>query len=339
MKQLLFIIIIWSSTLQAQYLQNVSFEGKSQVGLPQAWLPYGQASSPDTQPGMWNVQKPASHGNSYITMVARGFSIIDSYLWEACYQKFQQPLLSNQTYHYSLDLAFAPEFLADTVHFNRPIQLKVYGMNAFFEKELLWESGSIENTDWETYFFEVQPTMLTEYMLLEAYYVELPKYNGNILIDNLQYYPNGFPEKKEDPLIVIEQPKIKNPYEMVMTMDGKVDSVNGRDVKRRKTLHFNSDEITFTVWDNQSFDGDIISLFLNEKCVLDNYLLTKEKHSITIQLDHTINHQLTLYAHNVGKIPPNTVSLLVSDGTTKKRLTLSSYLTSCSAVNIVIGGE
>ena len=337
MKQLLLIIILFSSSLQAQYLNNPSFEGIPTTAIsPREWLPYGQASSPDTQPGSWRVNKTASHGSTYITMVARGFSIIDSYLWEGCYQKFQQPLLSNQIYHYSLDLAFAPEFLADTVHFNRPIQLKVYGMNAFFEKELLWESGRVANTDWETYFFEAQPSMLTEYILLEAYYVELPKYNGNILIDNLQYYPKGFSKKKEASLIVIEEPMIINPYVITTTEDGKVDSVNGREVKIRKALHFNSNEITFTVWDNQSFDGDIISLFLNEKCVLDNYLLTKEKHSFTIQLEDAEKQQLTLYAHNVGKIPPNTVSLLVSDGTTKKRMTLSSYLTSCSAVDIVI---
>ena len=334
MKLFLVIIIFWSSSLQAQYLNNPSFEGRPTTAVsPRDWLPYGQASSPDTQPGSWGVSKVASHGNTYITMVARGFSIIDSYLWEACYQKFQQPLLSNQTYHYSLDLAFAPEFLADTFSFNRPIQLKVYGLNAFFEKELLWESGSVKNTDWETYFFELKPTQLTEYLLLEAYYMEMPKYNGNILIDNLQYYPKGFPE---EPVFVEEDTVIQSEYIFSVNHEGKIDSINNRSVKNRRTMTFSSNEITFTVWDNQSFDGDTISLFLDNKCVLEKHLLTKEKHSFTLLLDSTSANRLTLYAHNVGKIPPNTISLFVSDGTTKKRLVLSSYLTSCSAVDIVI---
>lgn len=335
MKQLLFIIILFSSSLQAQYLNNPSFEGRPTTAIsPRDWLPYGQASSPDTQPGSWGVNKAASHGSTYITMVARGFSIIDSYLWEACYQKFQQPLLSKQTYHYSLDLAFAPEFLADTVHFNRPIQLKVYGMNAVFEKELLWESGKVDNTDWKTYFFEVNPKQLTEYLLLEAYFLETPMYNGNILIDNLQYYPKGFPEES---VFVEEDTLVPSAYHFSINQDGKIDSINGRSVHHRRTMAFSSNEITFTVWDNQSFDGDTISLFLDDKCVLEKHLLTKEKHSFTITLEKSSSNSLTLYAHNVGKIPPNTISLLASDGTTKKRLVLSSYLTSCSAVDIVIG--
>ena len=243
-------------------------------------------------------------------------------------------MLSNQSYHYSIDLAFDPEFLADTVHFNRPIQLKVYGMNAIFEKELLWESGRVANADWETYFFEVNPKQITEYLLLEAYYLEMPKYNGNILIDNIQYYPKGFPE---EPVFVEEDTVIQSEYNFSVNQEGKIDSINNRPVKNCRTMTFSANEITFTVWDNQSFDGDTISLFLDKICVLEKHLLTKEKHSFTLQLDSTSGNRLTLYAHNVGKIPPNTIALLASDGTTKKRLVLSSYLTSCSAVDIVIG--
>lgn len=337
MQRFLFIIIIWTSSVQAQYLNNPSFEGRPTTAVPPSeWIVYGQASSPDTQPGSWQVSKEASHGNSYISMVARGYSIIDSYLWEACFQEFRQPLLSNQTYHYSVDLAFDPHFTADTFSFNNPIQLRVYGLSATMEKELLWTSGKVAHTEWQSYFFELTPTQLTNYLLLEAYYLEMPKYNGNILIDNLQYYPEGYPE---EPIFVEEDTVVQSAYYFSVNQDGQIDSINSRSVKNRRTMTFSANEITFTVWDNQSFDGDTISLFLDNKCVLEKHLLTKEKHSFTLQLDSTSANRLTLYAHNVGKIPPNTISLLVSDGATKKRLVLSSYLTSCSAVDIVIEEE
>lgn len=337
MKQLFIILLLCCSQfLEAQYLQNASFEGVSKVGLPEGWLPYGEASSPDTQPGVWNVFAKANHGNSYITMVCRGYSILDSYLWESCYQKLTSPLMENKTYYYSIDLAHSSDFLASTISFNQPINLRIFGINEANQKEQLWQSGSVENKDWKTFYFEINPTIRIETILLEAYYVELPKYNGNIMVDNFQYYPNGFPEKEEETQQIIEEPTIKNRYEMAITIDGKVDSVNGREVKRKNTLQFKNDKITFTVFDNQSFDGDIISLFLNDKCILDKYLLTKEKYSFTLKLDKEKLSQLTLYAHNVGKIPPNTVSLLVNDGLINKKVTLSSNLESCSAFEIEI---
>lgn len=334
MKQLLFIIIFLSNNLHAQYLKNASFEGVSKIGLPEGWLPFGKASSPDTQPSVWNVTTKAAHGNSYITMVCRGYSIIDSYLWEACYQQLATPLTENKTYHYSIDLAHSKNFLASTIPFDKPLNLKIFGWNDANQKELLWESGSVAHSNWETYFFELNPTIRVEYLLLEAYYLNFPKYNGNIMIDNLQYYPTGFPIQN-DTLLPIEDQQQENSYQ-IFSQNETIEKINDRLVQHRKTLKFKNNNITFTVFDNQSFDGDIISLFLNDKCILDNYLLTKEKYSFTLQLDEDKINQLTLYAHNVGEIPPNTVSVIINDGTTQKKITLSSNLKTCSALNVVI---
>ena len=174
----------------AQQIQNPSFEGSYGVAqTPQGWTAFGQASSQDTQPGAWNVTTPASHGNSYMSMVCRGFSIFNSYLWESCIQNLSSPLIVGQIYHYSVDLAFSKTFKADTILFGQPAQLRIWGMSASMDKELLWESGAISNHKWKTFDFEVTTTIATDYFILEAYYVELPKYCGNILIDNLQYYP------------------------------------------------------------------------------------------------------------------------------------------------------
>ena len=137
--------------LNAQKLQNPSFEGSYGVAqTPQGWTAFGQASSPDTQPGAWNVTTPASHGNRYISMVCRGFSIYDSYLWESCIQNLNSPLVVGQTYHYSIDLAFSATFKADTILFDRPAQLRIWGRSANMNKELLWESGAITNKKWKT---------------------------------------------------------------------------------------------------------------------------------------------------------------------------------------------
>lgn len=335
-----FIIIFFLSfhlTTYSQQLVNPSFEGVTGVARqPFAWKSYGQASSPDTQPGAWNVTTEASHGSTYISMVCRGYSIFDSYLWESCVQGLNNPLTIGETYHYSIDLATSNTFLADTILFDQPAQLRLWGMSANSQKELLWESGAVANNDWKTFFFEVNPTIATDFFILEAYYVELPKYCGNILIDNMKYYPISHLEhvlreqklRKED----IESPQIAEPD----TIPTKID---GREINTAAEFTFKGDNITITVWDNRTADGDVISLFLNSKNILKKFTISKERLDVKVPVEEGTEYYLTLYAHNLGDIPPNTVAMYISDGQRKKFITLTSDLAACGAVKIKIEKE
>ena len=84
-------------------------------------------------------------------------------------------------------------------------------------------------------------------------------------------------------------------------------------VKKRKLI--------ISVWDHNTIDGDIISLKLGEEWILTNYELTSEKHIIPITLIG-FAEDLVLYAHNVGMVPPNTVTVSVFDGLTTQHVSL-----------------
>ncbi len=319
--------------IKAQQPVNPSFEGATGVArLPEGWKSYGEASSPDTQPGAWSVTTQASHGYTYLSMVCRGYSIIDSYKNEACMQTLQNPLLPFKTYHYSIDLAYAPGFLADTIRFNNPAKLKVWGMNEMNQKELLWESGAINNTEWNTYNFTLSPSFRTPYLILEAFYVEEPKYCGNVLLDNLQYYDN--------PPVIEEKPDtLLADNDIDLNHNGMPDAIDGREVHQNKELLFRGDKLTITVWDNRTQDGDVISLFLNDKKILDEYMIGKTRLDVEVDVEENKEYYLTLYAHNLGDIPPNTVAMYITDGERKKFLTLSSDLKKCEAVKVNIEKE
>jgi hypothetical protein len=332
------ILFFWFvSNCNAQQLQNPSFEGAIGIAtLPQAWLAMGESSSPDTQPGAWSVTKEASHGNSYISMVCRGFSIIDSYQWEKCYQSLSSPLRVGETYSYSIDLSHSANFIADTIKFNKPVNLRIWGMNENKQEELLWESGVVNNLDWKTFYFDLKPSVLVEYLILEAYYIEMPKYNGNVLIDNLQYYPKGRSildslKKAVEEYVVVQQ-------DFVVELDGtgKVLTINDRKVNDGSELVVKNSKLSITVWDNRLKDGDIISLFINEKNVLKEFMISKKRLTFDVELAGSEEYYLTLYAHNLGEIPPNTVALYLGDGKRKKLITLSSDLKSCGSIKIKI---
>jgi len=102
------------------------------------------------------------------------------------------------------------------------------------------------------------------------------------------------------------------------------------EVKKRKLI--------ISVWDHNTIDGDIISLKLGEEWILTNYELTSEKHIIPITLIG-FAEDLVLYAHNVGMVPPNTVTVSVFDGATTQHVSLEADMKSSEALKIAYTGE
>lgn len=101
-------------------------------------------------------------------------------------------------------------------------------------------------------------------------------------------------------------------------------------VKRRK--------LTVSVWDHNTIDGDIISLKLGDEWILTEYELTAQKNTFEITLIG-FSQDLVLYAHNVGMIPPNTVTVSVFDGVTTQRVSLESNMETSESIKLVFTGE
>ena len=110
----------------------------------------------------------------------------------------------------------------------------------------------------------------------------------------------------------------------------------GRKISYIKELVFDSNEINISIWDHGRQDGDIVSIYLNGETVIAKHNLTYRKKNITLQLDKNKTNDLFLYAHNLGKAPPNTVSIEISDGSTSEAIVLNSDLKSCEAVLISV---
>jgi len=68
-----------------QYLSNPSFEGPPGPSSPPPhWHPCNEFSTPDTQPGAWEITAPASDGETYMGMVTRGEGGTYPISWEDC---------------------------------------------------------------------------------------------------------------------------------------------------------------------------------------------------------------------------------------------------------------
>jgi hypothetical protein len=111
--------------------------------------------------------------------------------------------------------------------------------------------------------------------------------------------------------------------------------MDGRKVKKGKTVEVSGDEITITVYDNNKIDGDSVTIYYGDSCVVRNLKLTKKKMKFTIKVDKENPRQIILYAVNQGSIPPNTASVSVSDGRVETNIVLSSDMKTCDSITIL----
>ena len=85
------------------------------------------------------------------------------------------------------------------------------------------------------------------------------------------------------------------------------------DVFETKVFDVTERKLRIRVWDHNTIDGDIISLKWGDQWVLTEYELSAEPHQFEVTV-HGFAQNLTLYANNVGMVPPNTAMISVFDG-------------------------
>ncbi|MBI1222465.1 MAG: hypothetical protein GC180_07670 [Bacteroidetes bacterium] len=106
-----------------------------------------------------------------------------------------------------------------------------------------------------------------------------------------------------------------------------------RKVITHQSISTFEDSILVKVWDSQKIDGDTISLYCNGKPLIYHQPLTAKKDSFWFPLKEGEN-ELLLYAHNLGSIPPNTVTIIIQLGNKVLNAELNSDLNTCERLVI-----
>jgi hypothetical protein len=96
-----------------------------------------------------------------------------------------------------------------------------------------------------------------------------------------------------------------------------------------------SDSIRVDVYDNGEIDGDIISVFFNQKLILNYQKLTHKSIHMNLVLDSANNsNEISMFAENLGLIPPNTALMVIFDGKNKFEISLSSNLEKNATIRV-----
>lgn len=103
-----------------------------------------------------------------------------------------------------------------------------------------------------------------------------------------------------------------------------------------KEIEIAADSIRLSFYDNGDIDGDTISVFLNNQPIVIGQGLTARALNVYIALDTTKEvNEISMFADNLGKFPPNTALMVIYDGTKRHEVYLSSSLTQNAAIRIV----
>jgi hypothetical protein len=92
-------------------------------------------------------------------------------------------------------------------------------------------------------------------------------------------------------------------------------------------LELESDSIKVDFYDNGEIDGDSISVFFNNQLLTSAQILSTRSIHFDLVLDTTrAFNELSMFADNLGAIPPNTALMIVDDGVKKYEVRMTSTL-------------
>ncbi len=131
----------------------------------------------------------------------------------------------------------------------------------------------------------------------------------------------------------LETPEIKKPVMDEIKADINFEK---RKADILKTIQIENETFKVDLYDNGEVDGDSISLFYNNKLILSHKRLSEK--AITLTLDASTGatmNELTMYAENLGEIPPNTALMVITDGDKRYEVRISSDLKNSGTIRFI----
>ena len=117
------------------------------------------------------------------------------------------------------------------------------------------------------------------------------------------------PFAKKDSIQKVPSPAVST------TVEDLQRKMNQRKQQQQSRLEINVKRINLKVYDNGIVDNDTVSIFYNGKLLLSHQRLSEQAIELNLDLDDKLTeHTITMYAENLGGIPPNTAVVVVTAG-------------------------
>ena len=113
------------------------------------------------------------------------------------------------------------------------------------------------------------------------------------------------------------------------------ESFNKRKAAGNHEYEIESDSVRLSFYDNGEIDGDSISVFVNNNLILSHQALAAKAFNLYLLLDSTREvNEISMFAENLGRIPPNTALMVLTDGKNRYEVFMSSSLTENATIEL-----
>ncbi|MCW3092594.1 MAG: hypothetical protein JWP81_3663 [Ferruginibacter sp.] len=103
------------------------------------------------------------------------------------------------------------------------------------------------------------------------------------------------------------------------------DKYTSRSKNVLKRIDIKQSNFKVDLYDDGDIDGDIVSVYYNGKILLNNKKLTEKALTLNLTADPTrAENELLIYAENEGDIPPNTALMVVTEGSNRTEVRITS---------------
>lgn len=111
-------------------------------------------------------------------------------------------------------------------------------------------------------------------------------------------------------------------------------NLGNRSIETIQTVYFKTDSVKLTLYDNGEVDGDVVSVILNGRIIMEKKTLSTnpiaEMVYFTPEMGDSL--QMIMFAENLGSIAPNTGLLIVQDGRDRYEIRFSGDLNKNAAI-------
>lgn len=117
-------------------------------------------------------------------------------------------------------------------------------------------------------------------------------------------------------------PVVKDEEEAKLTATEKYTSRTKNVLKR---IDIKQSNFKVDLYDDGDVDGDIVSVYYNGKAIVSSKKLTEKPLTLNLTADpNKTENELLIYAENEGDIPPNTALMIVTEGSNRSEVRITS---------------
>ncbi len=153
--------------------------------------------------------------------------------------------------------------------------------------------------------------------------------------DTASYVRTNEPDDSEAVITAVPSVPLTIPGQVSVKKTPEEAAFEKREKIITQEITVKSSVVRLELYDNGEIDYDSVTVFVNDKILLPETMLSHRAIRLLVPLDpHTVYTDISMFANNEGMLPPNTAALILYDGEKRYEIQMSSSLNKTAFIRL-----